>query len=392
MASIHFARVKPGDLITAEFLNSIVTQIERMQDEIDGLSGGTPDAPVITALVPAGDIVSPSELLILGRNFDTPANQNAVSLDELVLTGFLPGCTDTQLRLTIPGGIAGLPRPMTLGVANQKGSAHTTIRVVPGTPSVGGKAIVLNTTVGGGVVTAGQLTTLTFELAGDNLLRPEQFRVKLELLSGVPVGSESQWAVRLSGTTGTGTDDQQVTVTPGASTVVVAQLKVPANVSSVVAFLRATSVHNSPASDAASLPVTLTLGSSTPGADAGVKLDFGQPSNSIRFTEIDGVKGAQIRYGANAPLRIVANYAEAGTYEYNLSVADAGTFWTPTQLSEPIQQATAGATDALTFMLKLEASGPVGEKRMATVKAIRKDTAGDNRVSSITFPIAGFQP
>ena len=39
MSSVRFQRVKPGDLITAELINAILTEVESLQDQIDGLSG-----------------------------------------------------------------------------------------------------------------------------------------------------------------------------------------------------------------------------------------------------------------------------------------------------------------------------------------------------------------
>lgn len=385
MTSIRFSRVKPGDLITAALVNSILTEVESLQDQIDGLSGGQPDAPVITALVPAGDVTSPSELLILGRNFAAPAYLNAVSLDDIVLTGFLPGSDRTQLRITVPGGLPGLPRTMTLGVATDKGAAYATVRIVAAAPSIGGKPGIVNVSFGGMPIIAGAPAILAFELTGENLLRAEQFQLKVACTGADPAGTESQWVTSLVGGVG-----DSITITPGGTSLVNVRVTPPAGATSVTMSLQATSVHNSPASDAVSLPVRLMVGSPIPGSDSGARLSFGQGGNSIKFDSIDGVSGALVRYGANAILRIVSQFTEAGTYAFALNVADPGALWTVTPPAEPVRTPAGPANDEVDFQLKLSAAGPSNEKRIATVTATRQDAAGEGRVSTISFPISGF--
>jgi hypothetical protein len=390
MSSVRFQRVKPGDLITSELINAILTEVEHLQDQLDGLSGGQPEAPVITALVPAGDVPSPSELLILGRNFAIPAILNAVSLDDIVLTSFLPGSSDTRLRIGMPGGIPGLPRTMTLAVATDKGSGFATVRVIPVAPSIGGKPVVANATTGGQTVTAGQTCSVTFQLSGENLLRAEQFRLNVSFTDPVPAGSDSQWGVQMIGTEGAGAPGDTVTIAPADRRLVNAQFRVPAGVTSVTASLQATSVNNSPASDAVSLPVKLTVGQPVPGSDGGVQMSFGQGGNSIKFDLVDGLSGALIRYGATAILRITATYVEAGTYQFALAVDNPGVLWTVTQPSQPVRTPAAPGNDSIEFLLKLNPAGPSGEKRIATVTATRQDPAGAGRSSVISFPIVGF--
>ena len=390
MSSVRFQRVKPGDLITAELINAILTEVESLQDQIDGLSGGQPEAPVITALVPAGDVPSPSQLVILGRNFATPAILNAVSLDNIVLTGFLPGSSDTRLAVTVPGGIPGLPRTMTLAVATDKGSGVATVRVVPVAPSIGGKPVITNATTGGQAVTGGQTCAVTFQLAGGDLLRAEQFRLNVAFTNPVPAGTDTQRGVQMIGTDGAGGPGDTITISPGDKRLVNAQFRVPAGVTSVTASLQATSVNNSPASDAVSLPVTLTLGQPVPSSDGGVQMSFGQGSPNLKFDLIDGLSGALIRYGATVILHITATYVEPGTYQFALAVDNPGALWTVTQPSQPVRTPAGPGTDSVDFMLKLSAAGPSSEKRVATVTATRQDAAGAGRSSVISFPIIGF--
>jgi hypothetical protein len=385
MTAIRFQRVKPGDLITAALVNSILAEVESLQDQIDSLSGGQPEAPVITALVPAGDVPSPSDLLILGRNFAVPAYLNAVSLDDIVLTGFQPGSSDTRLPITVPGGLPGLPRTMTLGVATNKGAAYATVRIVPAAPSIGGKPGVVNVSTGGQIVTIGQPGLVAFQLTGENLLRAEQFRLTVNCTNADPAGTESQWVTAL-----TGAVQGTITVTPGGVSLVNVTATPPAGARSATLSLQATSVNNSPASDALSLPVRLTVGQPIPGSDSGALLSFGQGGNNIKFDSIDGISGALVRYGTNVPLRINCQYTEAGTYAFALAITDAGALWTPTQPSQPVRTAAGPSADEIDFQLRLSAPGPSNEKRIATVTATRQDAAGSGRVSTISFPISGF--
>jgi hypothetical protein len=389
MSPIHFDRVQPGQLIRSQFLNTLIDEIEYLHTQLEGLTGGNPDAPVITALIPGGDVAVGTQLQILGRNFAEPAYLNSVTLDDLVLTGFLPDSNDTSIRIGIPGGVPGLPRTMTLTVRTSKGQAHTSVRIVPAIPDLGGPLVITNETTGQQPMKAGQTTVLSLGLSGEALSRPEQFRLSAVYTNADPVGTEGAW---LSATSLVGVDvSSQITVGPGDRPVVNARVLVPSGATAVDFSLRTESLHNSPASDAQSLPLRLVVGRPPPSNDAGVQMHLGQHSGAnAKVGLIDGVTGLLIRYNSTPVVRIEADFTAAGRYEFSGEIANAGTLWNLGSPSPPTFDADASSTTTVTFQLGLSATGPQNEKRALVVTAEVQDPGGSTRSSSITVPVVGF--
>lgn len=388
MSPIHFDRVKPGDLITATFINSILDEIEHLQDQVDSMAGGSSDAPVITALIPAANVPSGSDLQIIGRNFATPAYLNTVILDTYPATGFLPGSSDTVLRVTVPPNLPGLPRPMTLTVSTTKGSAHAGITVVPPAPNVGGHPLISNATSGQGVINVGSTYTLTFQLDGQQLAIPEQFTLSTLYTNASPAGAEAQWQASTALST---PGDAQITLSPGERRLVPVRVTVPAGAIAANIALQAVSQHNSPASDAKSVALTLTVGQPAPNNDAGVAMVIGEigPLAPLRTATIDGVTGLQVKYGANPAVPIKATMQSAGSYAFAVSVADGGALWVVGSVSGSPVAAAAATEHDIAFNLRLTATQPQNEKRILTVTATRTDGSAAGTTSTISFPITG---
>jgi hypothetical protein len=384
---IHFDRVQPGGLITAAFLNSILDEIEHLQDEVDTITGGQPEAPVITALIPGGAIPELSVLQILGHNFATPATLNTVTLDSVLLTGFQPGSSDSVLRVTVPSGIQGLPKTMTLTVATAKGAAAVNVQVVPAAPSVAGQPVITNATSGQPAIAVGQTYTLTFLLDGTALTAAEQFNLSVLYTNANPP-LEAQWQ---AATTIVGPVQNQVTLAPGERRTVDVRLTVPAGANSVAVSLLATSVHNSPGSDAKSLPISITVGQPPPNNDAGVTMHIGPFGSAapMRVADIDGAQGLLVRYATQVQVPIVADFTDTGTYAFSVSVDSAAGVWTVTQpLGQPVGGAAGGET-TIFFKLQLIPASFSNEKRTLTVTATRQDGGAAGHTSSVSFPIAG---
>jgi hypothetical protein len=393
MSPIHFDRVQPGDLITAKFLNGILDQIERMQGEIDALTGGgAPDAPVITATIPATDIAELSTLQIIGRNFAVPAYLNRVSLDTTQLTGFLPGSSDTILNVAVPAGIPGLPKQMTLTVGTPKGSAHTTVQVVPGAPPIGGRPRITNVTTDLPVIRAGTSYTFTFQLDGVALTAAEQFVLSAAYSNADPAGSEGAWQAATSLVPA----QDQITLQPGDPRTVGVRVTVPTVAKAVNLSLRARSVHNSPGSDGVSLPVPITVGEPGPNSDPSVTLRFGDIPEAapMRVASIDGDEGLLVRYGRTVLVPIVAEWdatVTPATYAFSVSIENPGNLWA--LVGDPVPatfNAFPGADQTIRFNLQLKVAGAADEKRTLTVTATRQEAGGPGRTSFTSFPITGF--
>jgi hypothetical protein len=389
MSQIPIQDVKQGDLITADFMNQILRELRRIQDEVDSLTGGQPDVPIISALIPGGDVPEQSLLQILGRNFATPAILNTVTLDGVPVTGFQTGSSDTVLRVTVPGGIPGLPKTMTLTVTTARGSAFTNVRILPVSPNFGGQPTITNITTGLPVITPGQPLTFTFLLDGSALIGPEDFTLATVYANATPAGSEGNW---LATTSMIGSP--QIRLTPGEKRAVQVRATAPAaGATSVVLSLVATSVHNSPGSDGRSAPVSITIGQAGPNSDPNASLSLG-PLSGISMRP-DGTGGLQVRFTKTVQVPIAAVFQNpGGTYTFSAEVQPSLAPWT---LTQPVPQTFPPGVppgDRLTFTvgLGLPIAAPAQEGRTLVIKATRQDAGGAGPVSFTNIPISGFLP
>lgn len=132
-----FPRVQPGDLITADLMNRILAALEGMDGRVTKLEGadssGGGKAPVITGLMPSGQIRVGQDLTVLGKNFNQPAVNNIVTIDNVRIMQFRFASNDTQLSFFIPQ-VTGLPsqgKLVTLTVSHEHGLASTQFTLLP---------------------------------------------------------------------------------------------------------------------------------------------------------------------------------------------------------------------------------------------------------------------
>lgn len=127
----QFERVQPGDLITADFMNRLLTALEGLEGRVAALEGATAGAVVITRVSPEPVRVN-QRLQVEGRNFGFSTGAHRVFLDTVQVLSFVSG-TDERMIFTVPP-IPGLPqegRTVTLSVRNQDVVASRPIVVLP---------------------------------------------------------------------------------------------------------------------------------------------------------------------------------------------------------------------------------------------------------------------
>jgi hypothetical protein len=127
--------VRPGDLITAQYMNGLVAALQALEVRVGKLEIGT-GTPTTGALV----ILSPIEsdtfqmggpLAIVGRNFGKPS-ENTVTINEVIITQFGSGSDDRVLlidaippvqNISVEGDL------VRLTVSNVRGFAQTRFRL-----------------------------------------------------------------------------------------------------------------------------------------------------------------------------------------------------------------------------------------------------------------------
>jgi hypothetical protein len=128
--------VRPGDLITSDFMNRLLDHIDTLEERIANLEDDI-DSELqvrITQFEPQGEQEVGRTLSILGQNFLFPPSQNQVTINGIPATDF--GLSSpTRIRVTVPQ-ITGVPTDVVIRVENSNGADEASYRIVPAT-SVG---------------------------------------------------------------------------------------------------------------------------------------------------------------------------------------------------------------------------------------------------------------
>lgn len=129
--------VNPGDLILADFFNSVVTALNDHETRIANLEGIAPGSKVvINAVLPSATFHPGDQITVVGKNFGVPA-LNSVTIASAVITTFTTDSNDTSLTFTVPlmTGITTQLNTMLI-VSNPSGSAQYPVVLLPGQPAL----------------------------------------------------------------------------------------------------------------------------------------------------------------------------------------------------------------------------------------------------------------
>ena len=125
------AGVAPGDLITAELFNQVLSDINDLSIRLaalEGVAGG----PVIDHIEPGGDRPAASKLTIVGENFRPDDVDTFVSFGTVKIADFFLESDQTHIMVTVPVSLQGLPKDVPVSVTcNGKTSNAVKIHVVP---------------------------------------------------------------------------------------------------------------------------------------------------------------------------------------------------------------------------------------------------------------------
>jgi hypothetical protein len=123
--------VRPGDLITADFVNQILAKLNSLEARVVALEAVLPasDAVAITSLIPDGPLQIGQELQVLGRNFGHLAGATRVTFDSVPTNAFKVGTSDQRLIFNVPAVPNNFPpgKLVSLVVTNLRTSAERTV-------------------------------------------------------------------------------------------------------------------------------------------------------------------------------------------------------------------------------------------------------------------------
>jgi hypothetical protein len=134
--------VRPGEIITANFMNDLLATIDELRNRVAELEAGGPVGSQITisSFDPPTQVAIGQQLIIKGSNFDPTTENNHITVGGSAVTQFRVGSNSVELRFIVPD-IASVPaegKNVTVRVAiDGKGSDEKLYRVLPRIPVVG---------------------------------------------------------------------------------------------------------------------------------------------------------------------------------------------------------------------------------------------------------------
>lgn len=163
-----FDLVRPGDLITADFMHRVLNELNSLESRVSLLEAGLPpsDAVAITALIPDGPLRIGQELQVVGQNFGFLTGANRVTIDSVPINAFKLGTTDQRLIFDIPTvpNIPASGRLVILFVTNQRTSAQRSLLLLPVSQVLQGGVDVTWTDIQPATPTPGNSVTFRYHL------------------------------------------------------------------------------------------------------------------------------------------------------------------------------------------------------------------------------------
>lgn len=143
----NFVRVRPGNVITSDAWNEVLTRLEEIEQRVASLEkqGPAPGQVVIASFDPPNQVEVGQVLTINGLNFAFPPANNIVKVDNIQVIEFRPDSTPTSLKFILPS-VSAPPggRNVVVSIQNNKGSVERSYRVLPSVPVSGDPPVVTN--------------------------------------------------------------------------------------------------------------------------------------------------------------------------------------------------------------------------------------------------------
>ena len=272
MATQDLQQVQPGDLITADFMNALLSSVSDLEVRVAQLeagSGPTATGPVVTSTSPAQTVQVGGLLALFGLNF-SPLSSTTVHIGEASVTQFAAGSDSQTLRFSVPQ-LSGLPRSVPITVTTPSGTSSPAVmmQVTPSDVFQGGQVFVDDENTSPPTPQAGQPAQYQFQVRSETL-QPVTYQFTAVATQVTPASPPAVWPATLN--------SSQQQIAEGTPFVAVVTVMVPAGATageSASLTLTARSLDGS--LTATSSPVPVTVGQAAAVSDPRIQLAVSDP-------------------------------------------------------------------------------------------------------------------
>lgn len=401
MAKI-FEKVKRGDLITAKLMNDIIDEIEKLDKRVTALesSGVSTGAPIITEVLPAGQVRLGDELTVRGLNFMPGNIPPTVIIGNVQIKRFNREPEDTTLIFNIPLSITGTPNDFLLMINNGYGTDVKTITILAEQIKPTGRLVITDQTGETGAIEIGSSYIYWFDLTSETTIA-ETYSLSARFTNPVGDASASSWQSnsQLVNQSSSPLSSNQLSLRPGRTVRVGIRVTIPAGAISVDLAIYAQSMNNDEELSRSSTLIPIVIGQTQPVSDPRVSINlrnFG-PVSRGRIVQVNGVDTIEIPYQGFARVSFFAEFEEAGHYEYSTSMeTQAVNSWSLENLSPTESTEVANGTEQMGVNVRLLASAPASgtSHPEAGFLIIRANRTNDDEIgqfeSFARIPIRGY--
>jgi hypothetical protein len=394
-------RVRPGDLITASFMNRLLDRLKACEDKL-AVGTGTGSSLFIDSIVPSGTLSVGQQIEVHGRGFADPVSGNIVTMGGMVIERFLPGSTPSILIMTVPN-IPGVPRSdVVLTVRNGTSSDSETLNVIPAVVVPVGRLMITDVTgtvAPPGTITVGGTFTFWFDLESQTLPGGEtyNFSTSYANASGSTVAAWLAATVMVS-STGSPLGSSTMRLNPGSPVRIGVRFTVPTGAARVELTLVAQSVNNPSGLSTAMGPIPIVTGVAQPVSDPRVSVLMPPIEDGVANVRIAGDGTIEVNYRTNPRLTFLAEMnAGAPTmanYRFTCSLEPDPGAWaltSPSPAPTTVLPVARNSDQTIEVNARLNADPAGGSHPEARVLLVAvEQQGGDNFRSFRRFPIRGF--
>lgn len=399
LIGVRSGGVAPGDLITAELFNAVLSDINGLKirlARIEGVAG----APILRRVVPDGGTIEVGTLITLvGSNFDPEPTKNRVHIGQTVIANFFNG-SRTSLSFTLPSSIAPLPGVFDISVETEgRRSNALPISIVEEPRVQRGEFEIATIAVPDGVMLADKTMTFTWDVEAVTTL-DDTLDLQLSV-GGVSGASLAKWqeAARFQ-------PPSPVSIAAGDKKRITAEIKAPRDAVAADLALRVTGIDGT--TTATSETIAWRAGEPIESSDKLAAIEFSVPAdngtgtadlNDVPNLDIGGIAmhGIRVRRGATGFIEFEVTHSSdnsaQGDYEFSVSIEAEDSNWVVKQGPIPASSTGLPPGEDDDFVIELSntagASGSIAFLRVEARQTRTTTTLGQFK-SFLVIPLELF--